>query len=168
MFNEQPLAWYAVYTRAKCEKKVADLLTRKKVEHYYPVKPLVRGRKITEVPLFPSYVFVHIPESRSWVVRETENVVNFVYWLEQPAIIPDHEIALIRHFLRDYEEVSVEHFPIQAGRERTPSSGGKIIQLSSSRVKAELSSLGCTLAAHVPSREVTVIAGNKTANGHHY
>nr|WP_295868259.1 transcription termination/antitermination NusG family protein [uncultured Chitinophaga sp.] len=168
MFNEQPLAWYAVYTRAKCEKKVADLLTRKKVEHYYPVKQLVRGRKITEVPLFPSYVFVHIPESRNWVVRETENVVNFVYWLEQPAIIPDHEITLIRHFLRDYEDVSVAQFPMNAGRETTPSSKGKIIQLGSSRVKVELSSLGCTLSARIPSREVSVITGNKTANGHHY
>ena len=168
MFNEQPLAWYAVYTRAKCEKKVADLFTRKKVEHYRPVKQLVRARKIVEEPLFPSYVFVHIPESRNWVVRETDNVVNFVYWLGQPAIIPDHEIALMRHFLRDYEEVSVEQFPIQAGEERRPSSGGKIIQLSSNRVKVELSSLGCMLTAKVPSREITVITGSKTVNGHHY
>ncbi|TWF34820.1 transcription antitermination factor NusG [Chitinophaga polysaccharea] len=168
MFNEQPLAWYAVYTRAKCEKKVADLFTRKKVEHYRPVKQLIRSRKIIEEPLFPSYVFVHIPESRNWVVRETDNVVNFVYWLGQPAVIPDHEIALIRHFLRDYDEVSVEQFPLKAGEERASSSGGKIIQLSSTRVKVELSSLGCMLVAKVPSREITVIAGNKTVNGHHY
>ena len=168
MFNAQPLAWYAVYTRAKCEKKVADLFTRKKVEHYYPVKHLVRARRIVEVPLFPSYVFVHIPESRDWVVRETENVVNFVYWLEQPAIIPDHEIALIRHFLRDYEDVSVERFPIQADRDRVHTSGGKIIQLNSNQVKVELSSLGSTLVAKVPPVEPTVITGNKMVNGHHY
>lgn len=168
MFNEQPSAWYAVYTRAKCEKKVADLFTRKKVEHYHPVKQLVRARKIIQEPLFPSYVFVHIPESRSWVVRETDNVVNFVYWLGQPAVIPDHEIALIQHFLRDYEEVSVEQFPIQAGEERPPSSGGRIIQISRNRVKVELTSLGCMLVATVPSREITVITGTKTVNGHHY
>ena len=142
------------------KKKVADLFTRKKVEHYRPVKQLVRARKMIEEPLFPSYVFVHIPESRNWVVRETDNVVNFVYWLGQPAIIPDHEIALIRHFLRDYEEVTVEQVPIQAGGERAPAAGGKIIQLSSNRVKVELSSLGCMLVARIPSREITVITGS--------
>jgi transcription antitermination factor NusG len=168
MFNAQPLAWYAVYTRAKCEKKVADLFTRKKVEHYYPVKQLIRTRKMVELPLFPSYVFVRIPESRTWVVRETENVVNFVYWLEQPAIIPDHEISLIKHFLRNYEDVSVERVPINAGSDRTDSSRGKIIQLASNRVKVELSSLGCMLVAKVPSREIAVISGSITVNGHHY
>ncbi|HEY9257097.1 transcription termination/antitermination protein NusG [Chitinophaga sp.] len=168
MFNEQPSAWYAVYTRSKCEKKVADLFTRKKVEHYHPVKELVRARKIVQEPLFPSYVFVHIPESRSWVVRETDNVVNFVYWLGQPAIIPDHEIALIRHFLRDYEDVSVEQVPIQDDEKRQSASGGKIIAISSNRVKVELSSLGCMLVATVPSREMTVIAGSKIVNGYHY
>ena len=168
MFNEQPLAWYAVYTRAKCEKKVADLFTRKKVEHYRPVKQLMRSRKIVAAPLSPSYLFLRIPESRNWVVRETDNVVNFVYWLGQPAVIPDHEIAIIRHFLRSYDDVAVEQFPLKAGEERASSSGGKIIQLSSNRVKVELSSLGCMLVAKVPSREITVIAGNKTVNGHHY
>lgn len=168
MFNVQPLAWYAVYTRAKCEKKVADLFTRKKVEHYYPVKHLVGARRIVEAPLFPSYVFVRIPESRSWVVRETDNVVNFVHWLEQPAIIPDYEIALIRHFLRDYEDVSVERFPIPTDRERVHASGGKIIQLSGDHVKVELNSLGCMLVAKVPSREISAITGSKAVNGPHY
>lgn len=168
MFNEQPLAWYAVYTRAKCEKKVADLFARKKVEHYHPVKELVRARKIVQESLFPSYVFVHIPESRSWVVRETDNVVNFVYWLGQPAVIPDHEISLIRHFLRDYEDVSVAQVPILGEGEQRASSGGKIIAISRNRVKVELTSLGCILEATVPSREITVIAGSKIVNGHHY
>lgn len=169
MFNEQPPVWYAVYTRPKCEKKVADLFTRKKVEHYVPAKPLVRARKIIQEPLFPSYVFVHIPESRSWVVKETDNVVNFVYWLGQPAVIPDHEIALIRHFLRDYEDVSVEKFPLQAQEEENRSaSTARILQISRNRVKVELNSLGCMLVATVPSREMTVITGQKTVNGHHY
>ncbi|MBO9732377.1 MAG: UpxY family transcription antiterminator [Chitinophaga sp.] len=168
MFNEQPSAWYVAYTRPKCEKKVADLFTRKKVEHYHPVKQLVRARKIIQEPLFPSYVFVHIPESRSWVVRETDNVVNLVHWLGSPAVIPDHEIALIRRFLSDYEEVAVEPFPIKAGEERTQVGGGKIIEMSRNRVKVELSSLGCMLVAKVPSREITVITGSRAVNGDHY
>lgn len=168
MFNEQPPVWYAVYTRPKCEKKVTELFTRKKVEHYCPVQPLVRARKIIQEPLFPSYVFVHIPESRSWVVKETDNVINFVYWLGQPAVIPDTDIALIRQFLRDYEDVSMEKFPLSARDDQPVATGARILQISRNRVKVALNSLGCTLVATIPSREMTVISGHKTVNGHHY
>ncbi|HZZ75628.1 MAG TPA: transcription termination/antitermination NusG family protein, partial [Puia sp.] len=56
--------WYAVYTKPHCEKKVADLLTRKGIENYYPQNNVLKHwsdrKKIVHAPLFSSFVFVRI------------------------------------------------------------------------------------------------------------
>ncbi|HEX6432075.1 MAG TPA: transcription termination/antitermination NusG family protein, partial [Niastella sp.] len=61
---ESAKRWYAVYTHAKWEKKVADLLTRKNIENYCPLNKVVRQwtdrKKIIYEPLFTSYVFPRI------------------------------------------------------------------------------------------------------------
>ena len=33
--------WYAVYTRPGVEKKVCEILTRKKIENYFPLNRIV-------------------------------------------------------------------------------------------------------------------------------
>lgn len=159
--------WYAVYTKARWEKKVAELLTRKRIENYCPLNPVERQwsdrRKVIAEPLFRSYVFVRIPESRKWVVRETEGIINFVYWLGKPAVIADHEIELIKRFLREYKDVTVEQFPLRQDDLVEIKSGplmnqrGRIIEVGKNKVKAELSSLGYTMIATVPTTEVIVI-----------
>jgi hypothetical protein len=48
--------WYAVYTRPRWEKKVAEILTDKKIENYCPLNKVVRQwsdrKKIVHEPLF--------------------------------------------------------------------------------------------------------------------
>ncbi len=104
--------WYAVYTKPKWEKKVSQLLTKKKIESYCPLNKVVRQwkdrRKLIMEPLFNSYVFVHLTEQEIWSVRQTEGVLNFVYWLSKPAIIQDQEIITIQRFLNDYQNVHLE------------------------------------------------------------
>src|SRR5215211_2634080 len=98
MINESK--WYAVYTKPRWEKKVADLLTRKQIENYCPLNKVKRQwsdrKKIVMEPLFQSYVFVRVPKNMLTMVRETSGVLNFVYWLQKPAIIRDEEIDLIK------------------------------------------------------------------------
>ncbi|MCK7558014.1 UpxY family transcription antiterminator [Chitinophaga sedimenti] len=100
--HHEPHAWYAVYTKSRCEKKVAALLARKQLECYCPMNEVESQwsdrRKIVQEPLFKSYVFVRIPERLMSVVRQTEGVVNFVYWLGRPAVISDPEIDMMRRF----------------------------------------------------------------------
>lgn len=91
------MAWYAVYTKSRTEKKVALRLKEAGIEAYCPVnkreKQWSDRRKVTEEPLFRSYVFVNIDlEKQSATVRRTLGVVNFVYWLQKPAVIQDDEI----------------------------------------------------------------------------
>ena len=164
--------WYAVYTKARWEKKVADLLTRKKVENYCPLNHVERQwsdrKKIVNEPLFKSYVFVRVPDSRQWVVRETDGIINFVYWLGKPAVIPDHEIELIKRFLREYKDVTIEQFALRENDIIEITAGplmhqrGRVIEIGKNKVKAVLSSLGYALVATVPSSDVVVL--NTEAN----
>ena len=92
--------WYAVYTKAQCEKKVAALLTKKKIENYCPVNRRILNtqnnrKKIVHEPLFTFFVFVYITPAEMSFVRQTSDVINFVYWLGKPAIIKSAEIEKI-------------------------------------------------------------------------
>ena len=104
--------WYAVHTKTQCEKKASLLLSKKGIQNFCPVNTVVlknssRKRVITE-PLFPSFVFVYISESEMSVVRQTSDVINFIYWLGKPALIKTAEIENINHFVNSYYNITVE------------------------------------------------------------
>lgn len=106
------MAWYAVYTKSRTEKKVALRLKEVGIEAYCPVKKQEKQwsdrKKVTEEPLFRSYVFVNIDmEKQHIAVRRTIGVVNFVYWLSKPAVIQDDEILAIQQFLSEHASVEV-------------------------------------------------------------
>src|SRR6267378_327195 len=56
--------WYAAYTSANHEKRVAEQLGVREVEHFLPLYESVRrwkDRRVTlQLPLFPGYIFVHM------------------------------------------------------------------------------------------------------------
>ncbi len=106
------MAWYAIYTKSRMEKKVALRLKEAGIEAYCPVtkkkKQWSDRKKIVEDVLFRSYVFVQIDlVKQGAIVRKTFGVVNFVYWLQKPAVIQDFEILAIQQFLSDHVEVDV-------------------------------------------------------------
>lgn len=160
-------AWYALYTRSRAEKKVAEILTRKQIESYCPLNQVEKRwsdrRKIVEEPLFSSYVFVRIPERMKSVVREVEGVVNFVYWLGKPAVIQDQEIDIIKRFLRAHKNVILEKVPIRQNDLVEITAGplmhhrGRIIEVSRNKVKAVLSSLGYAMIATIATDEVMMV-----------
>jgi len=71
--------WYAVYTRPKWEKKVAELLSRKRIENYCPLHKSIKQwsdrKKTIFEPLFNSYVFVHVDETDHLPVRQTKKLM---------------------------------------------------------------------------------------------
>lgn len=106
------MAWYAIYTKSRMEKKVSLRLEEAGIESYCPVtkrkKQWSDRKKIVEEVLFRSYVFVNIDlVMQGATVRKTFGVVNFVYWLHKPAVVQDAEILAIQQFLSDHMEVSV-------------------------------------------------------------
>src|SRR5688572_4887211 len=100
--------WYAVYTKPHSEKKVAALLTKKKIESYCPTIGIMKQKKIVYQPLFASYIFVYAPEEKMKAINHTKNVLNFVYWLDKPVVIKNEEIEAIRQFVHDHENIQLE------------------------------------------------------------
>ena len=157
--NQQSLHWYAVYTKPRWEKKVSDLLTRKKIENYCPLNKVQRQwsdrKKIIKEPLFKSYVFVHIPAEDHLPVRETDGVMNFVYWLGKPAVIRDEEIDVIKRFMNEYPNVQLEKAAVNLNEKVRVLSGplmmqeGNVLEIKHKTVKVLLPSLGYTLIAEI-------------------
>lgn len=72
-----------------------------------------RPKKMVDEPLFRSYVFAHIVEDEKPKVRETKGVLNFVYWLGQPAVIRDQEIEIIKHFWEIMKILKFRNLPLK-------------------------------------------------------
>jgi len=160
--------WFALYTRARWEKKVSEILTRKKIENYCPINKVVRQwsdrKKIVYEPLFTSYVFVRISESDITRLKQTQGVINFIYWLGKPAVIRDSEIDSIRNFLSEHVNIKLEKSPINANDKVRVLSGplmeleGEVLSVKSRTVKVALPSLGYLMFAEVEMENVKVIS----------
>lgn len=95
--------WYAVYTRAQHEKQVATQLAQQAVECFLPLYESVRRwkdrRVVLNLPLFPSYVFVHLDLPDRLKVLQTLGVVKLVEFGGVPCPIPDAEIEVLQSCL---------------------------------------------------------------------
>jgi transcription antitermination factor NusG len=167
--HDEVLNWYAVYTKPRWEKKVAELLTRKKIENYCPLNRVHRQwsdrKKVILEPLFTSYVFVRIEESNQLPVRITDGVLNFVYWLGKPAIVRDEEIELIKRFLNEHENVQVEKSYVNLNDRVRIINGplmmreGNVLEVKHKTVKVLLPTLGYTLIAEVEKSNLEKLSG---------
>lgn len=114
-------------------------------------------KKITEEPLFRSYVFVNIDlDQQGSIVRRTLGVVNFVYWLNKPAVIQDDEILAIQQFLSEHAAVEVFGNTLQVGDFITIDAGAlkgqkaEVVGVKNRHeVRLRIDSLGFELVARV-------------------
>jgi transcription antitermination factor NusG len=160
--------WYAVYTRPRWEKKVAETLHRKKMEYYCPLNKVVKQwsdrKKTVMEPLFTSYVFVRVTESGLTALRQIDGVINLVYWLGRPAVIKDVEIETIRNFLNEYPNVKLERVQVNVNDMVRIVSGplkeheGKVVAIQNKVIKVILPSLGYMMTAEVKATHVEVIS----------
>src|SRR6266849_5948601 len=95
--------WYAAYTRANHERRVADQLVERGVENFLPQYESVRKWKDRRVrlqmPLFPGYVFVHLALQSRLQVLQVPGVAWLVGFAGRPVAVPEDEFARIRGFL---------------------------------------------------------------------
>lgn len=160
--------WLAVYTRPRWEKKVTRLLEEKGIECYCPLNKIRRKWsdriKVVEEPLFKSYVFVKIADEHRLPVRTTAGVINFVYWDGKPAVIKEKEIAAIKRFLDEYENVEAYPVDIKVNQRVRITNGsfmdleGKVVELKGKFVKVVIDSLGYLLVAYIEKKKVQVVA----------
>lgn len=92
--------WYAAYTFANHEKRVAAELGARSVEHFLPLYGSVRRWKDRRVqldlPLFPGYVFVRLPLCERLRVLQIPSVVRLVGFGGLPVALPNEEMELMR------------------------------------------------------------------------
>jgi transcription antitermination factor NusG len=165
------LKWYAVYTRPRWEKKVANMLTQKGIECYCPLNRVRRKWsdrvKLIEEPLFKSYVFVRVEEEGRTAVRMTEGVVNFVYWNGKPGVVKDKEVQAIRRFLNEHEDVEAIKVELKPEDKVVVTAGplmdkeGKVIDIKNKTARVLIESLGYILVARIDKTKLAPVTQNK-------
>jgi transcriptional antiterminator RfaH len=145
------MPWFAIYTRPKNEKKVAEQLFKLGIDVYCPMVTQMKQwsdrKKKVESPLISSYVFVNLEEKDRNRVFEVHGIVRYLYWLGKPAIIQDHEIELLRDSLKGIL-TSVEVEGIQPGESLTITKGpfqgkeGVVSQVEKNKIRLVLKELG--------------------------
>jgi transcriptional antiterminator RfaH len=92
--------WYAIKVKFRSEKLVMTQLNTKGIEAYTPMRPVVRryARKMVRrnLPVFSTYVFVHIDYKDYVRVLETEYVYGFVRIGRQMEPVKEAEMILMR------------------------------------------------------------------------
>lgn len=92
--------WYAAYTSANHEKRVAEQLAARTIEHFLPSYASVRhwkDRRVTlQLPLFPGYVFVRTELRDRLRVLQVPGVARLVGFGGMPTPLPQDDIDALR------------------------------------------------------------------------
>ena len=96
-------SWFAVYTKARHEKKASRALAEKNVETFLPAREIVsrwkdRKKKVL-MPLFPGYLFVNIDPSDRYTVLNTNGVVRILGNNGVPVPVPLEEIEATKRLI---------------------------------------------------------------------
>ncbi len=170
--------WFAIYTKSRMEKKVADRLTDKGVEVYCPTQTVLRQwsdrKKKVKVAVFPSYVFVQFQNEQERLnILQTQGVVSFVRYLGQDAKIRQQEIEAIQNLLGEYDEVSVQTFTlgdtVKIEHGGMKGQEGKVIKTQKDKLIVFIESLGLSLTAELNKAKVKKVEGkedNKSGKYH--
>lgn len=112
MIRHKSYQWYAVRTRYKCEKFVAEALQQKGITAYVPLlkrrRQYVRKVKDVTLPLINCYAFVCINASEYLQVLETQHVVGYLKIGGQLIAIPNQEIALLKQVVGEQLDIKIE------------------------------------------------------------
>lgn len=156
--------WYVLYTKPQSEKKVAALLSKKKIENFIPQVCVEAERlwrqKLVYKPLFKSYVFVHVTEQEVNTLTHVEGVISLLHWLGKPAVINETEIQAIREFTGDYQNIDLEKLAVNshvAEKNIYRSSyeiEGNLLAIKNKTIKINLPSLGYAMIAKLKEESV--------------
>ncbi|MEO6455961.1 MAG: transcription termination/antitermination NusG family protein [Ginsengibacter sp.] len=144
------MKWYTIYTKPNLGKKIADILNRKKIINFFPIRaiPAENIMAIKNNQNFNRYVFVKIYESQIAEFKRINGVINFLHWKDKPAIIEESEINLMKNFLNKYTNVKLEkkeiicEIPLSENISSQKENEGKLININNNKIKIGLPTLG--------------------------
>ena len=112
--------WLAAYTMARHEKRIAEHLAQRNIDFFLPLYKSVHKwnngcRKLVELPLFPSYIFVYLAFEERRKALQVPGLCYFVAFQGRPAVLPQPEIERLREAL--VNGLRMEPYPyLQIGR----------------------------------------------------
>jgi transcription antitermination factor NusG len=96
--------WYAVYTCANHEKRIAAQFDERSIENFLPLYETVRRwkdrRMRIALPLFPGYIFVRHPLRKRLDILQVPGVVRLVGFNNIAAPLPIEDIETLRNGLK--------------------------------------------------------------------
>jgi len=159
--------WYVLFVRTNQEKRVAQGLGERGVEHLLPCYSSLRqwkDRRVRlEMPLFPGYVFVRLPLIERLRALTVPQVISLVGKKESPAAVSPEEMDWIRTGVA--EGKAEPHEYLQAGQRVMITEGvmrgmqGILLQKRNTmRVVVSLDSIARAFVVEVEATKVRVIA----------
>ena len=119
------LPWYAIYTWARHEKKVAQHFEQRGISYFLPLYTSIHkwNKKSATVstPLFPGYVFVQASQHRRHQTLSVPGVVHFVGTAKAPSEIPGEEMELLQKAIRTGYKVEPHPYLAPGNRVRIAS-----------------------------------------------
>lgn len=163
--------WYAIYTRAQHQKQVATQLEGRAVECFLPLYQSVRRwkdrRVVLNLPLFPSYVFVHLGLAERRRVLQTPGVVHLVGFGGVPCPIPDAEIEVLQACLTNNVRMK-PHPYLTVGRRVLVRSGpmegqeGILVRRKSDyRLVLSINSISSSVCVELDAIDVEPVTGSR-------
>lgn len=156
--------WYVLYTRPQCEKKVATLLAKRKIESFIPYVNMdstrLKKSKTVTRPLFKSYVFVYTTEADFASLLHADGVISVLHWLGKPAIIAEAEVNAIKEFTADYHNIDLEKLPVNSNLleksfyKSAYSVEGNLVAVQNKTIKINLPSLGYAMIANLKEESI--------------
>jgi transcription antitermination factor NusG len=164
--------WFAVYTTCRHEKRIAQHLSQREIEHYLPLYRADRkwrdGSKVTlDLPLFPSYIFVRIRRSERVSVLSVPGALAVVGGTGgEPAPLPDTAVEALRTGLKEHR---IEPHPLlrvgQFARIRSGAFAGMegvvVRKKSGFRVVLTIEQIMQSVAVELSERDVEPLIGEK-------
>ncbi|QJB31626.1 transcription termination/antitermination NusG family protein [Chitinophaga oryzae] len=113
--------WYLIYTVPRQERKVVSQLLEHGMESFSPTYSTVRQwndrKKIVELPLFPSYVFVKLNSIEEFYYgQHVSGAASYVRFGKQFARMEQDQIDQIRMVAKHGEDISVSEERFRDGQ----------------------------------------------------
>ena len=163
--------WFAVYTTARHEKRVAQHFQQRGMECFLPLYEMQRkwrnGLRITiELPLFPNYLFVHVDRRTQSRVLSVPGVLSIVGG-RSPTPLWDTEVASLRAgcSLRKFEPhpylISGQRIRIKSGC--LAGLQGILVQSRSNRMRAvvTIQQIMRSVAVELENDQVELLPGDE-------
>lgn len=165
--SEVEKKWFAVQCKWRCEKTLKIDLLDQDVHAYVPMQRKVTQyssrKKVSDVVLIPSHVFVYICRDQYMTVLEHRHVFRFLNFSGYITTIPEAEMDLLRRVVGDAENIKLNADDYSIGDKVQIIGGeltglqGELVENKNHNFKISLQSLGIGLSIYVEPKHLMKI-----------